>query len=374
MRHYFISVLSLIDEPRVAEIAAEIFSEVDMRDVTISYLFDILSKHKYHTKDIEEKAVSFLELIANSDNEIHDFSFWELDDVLKYLKSIDKILSYAGLVEASMLNLSLDRDTRRVALENFVRIDPKKQFNTLIKSICDLDETLQILIAQEIGLWKGKQIIQLRNEIKICGTERAKDLVLKQEKTKKKQDAKTKERKEIEYANADVIDRISNLRRDINIHAQSRLGTKILCETELLIKQIKNVKEQSDLTQSVIDLRGILVLIEESLEHGYDLGAAQEIIEDLTPESMNRSLIKLHLFLHSKGIVVEKKLYGFRKINTLLSLLAAHPEQENGLIRALKKEGLIELYTKKKWNDLHRELLKLYEVSLSNLLKRLKSK
>ena len=94
-------------------------------------------------------------------------------------------------------------------------------------------------------------------------------------------------------------------------------------------------------------------------------------IEDLRkviPDAENASggLNKFHYFLVQKGMVVDDTLFGLRSVQRVLNGFA-HREKEQDLIRALKGEGLDNLYHQSRWPELHREILIKYRDALQRL-------
>lgn len=68
----------------------------------------------------------------------------------------------------------------------------------------------------------------------------------------------------------------------------------------------------------------------------------------------------------SKGYRIDHNLYGLRSLNALVNLVT-HPELEKDLIKVLRELGVYNQYKDKKWEELHREILKKYLISLQKL-------
>jgi len=60
-------------------------------------------------------------------------------------------------------------------------------------------------------------------------------------------------------------------------------------------------------------------------------------------------------------------LLGFRLLNQMLTLLAAHPENEGDMLKVLDSLGLKNLYINKEWPKIHTQLLENYKSILGKL-------
>jgi len=64
-------------------------------------------------------------------------------------------------------------------------------------------------------------------------------------------------------------------------------------------------------------------------------------------------------------------LFGLRKINRIVSLLATHPEEKDELERILKENRYFKLYHEEKWSEIQMLLLKRFITVLKKMKGRL---
>lgn len=372
--HYFISVLGAINTPRALAILKDIFIKEDTKRIDKLWILPYFEKNnQFQEEYIRFCTEQLLKLNATSVMEDEDSDEYDLPGILSFLKSAKKLSENLEVLRSILFDPSQRRAIRKVILFYWLRENSDERLKYLIENYNETkDDDLDIILAEELKRWKGSKVESLIKLIKEIGYPRAKEILEKSEKEKQE---KNVQRKEDQYPNIDLLKNISALRSKINFSSQEdqNLGFKIFAETESLFKQQEAINNKDALVAACIDLRDIIQNITSDVaSHNIELEEAKKHIPNINEDSSKKSLNALHLSLISKGISVPKDLYGFKKLNQAVSLIAAHPSESKDLIKILTSLGLIDSYKGGNWQEIHTKLLKIYKESLEKLMEALK--
>jgi ribosomal protein S8 len=371
--HCFLSVLGAINTPRAIAILKDIFSKEDTKRVDKLWILPFFAK----SNQFEEEYVNYcieqlLKLSSTGIMENEDSDEYDLPVILSFLRSSKRLGENIKLLELILFDPSQRRAIRKIFLFYWMREEPNEKLQYLIVNYDKIkDDDLDIILAEELKGWKGSKVEALIKLVKEKGYPRAKEILEKSEKEKQKINI---QRKEDQYPNIDLIKEITALRSEVNFLSQENknLGFKIFADSENLFKQQEAVSNKDTLVALCIDLRDIIQnIVPEATVHSMDLDEAKKHIPGITGDDLKKSLNALHLDLVSKGIVVPQDLFGFKKINKAVSLIAAHPSESRDLIKILTSLGFISSFKDGNWQEVHTGLLKLYKQSLEKLLKTL---
>jgi hypothetical protein len=368
--------LLAIDSEEIVKLILELFDNIEPYKEDIGDIIAILDKYKYYdNQQIINLAGSYVENFPyKSLRDTWGFqSSYSLSRILSYLKNSKQINNYIEPLKTIFFSEELSRDERAVALKFFLRIDSSTQFRFLI----DRHEGFkgsdtEIILSKELIGWRGTLVTKIKDLIVEKGGPRAKEIILEErnklEEAEKKSKQVTQESEQKTFNNAALVSQIFELRKDINLKSISILGFKLFQDTELIAKQMKPSENESDLRDACIDLRGVLQNLDPKIK---DNSLSNEEIAKLLPNSTESDLTKpinqLFLFLHSKKIAIDKNFFGLRILNQILNIFAAHPDSQEELIEILKKANLYDVFSQKKWSDMHRLIIEMYIAFLVKL-------
>ncbi len=369
--HYFVADLTKFKTNDVAEILKEIAHTTE-RDADISMMTDYLAEIEYFDSEIVNKIKKIFEKDIFS-GEMEDY---ELEQYYTYLEKLGKETEWLEVLLRMCFEDDRQKvDTRKIALKKLLKLKPKEYINSYYENYGSLKgKKAEIILVEEISKWHGGKIPLLHKKILEIGSERAREL-LKKEQLKKVEEKKIneiKEQKEIkeEYKTADVISEIAELRSNINkiSIADERFGFPLFSPSEEIYQQGKPANSKASLVGYCIVLRSLFGGFDNKI---MELEISEERTAELMPDikELTGSINKFHLVLLEKGINVDNSIFGLRNINIIASKFA-HPnkETENELIDILKKESLIDYYKENNWSILHREILLRYRGVLEKLM------
>ncbi|MBY0539502.1 hypothetical protein K2P56_03670 [Patescibacteria group bacterium] len=365
--HYFISSLKKYSSPQVKKFLTDVASDPKSPEAAFIWSLDYLADINF----LDDRVISRIKEILSSDD---DFLPFDISQMAKFLK-------FAGAlqgVDAQFLTIvkkqKLQKDTRETAIRALLELDPTKYLQWFIDNFQSLvDSKSDNVIAEVLTTWNGSLVTKLEEMILEDGNDRAKELVTAKhdriKKDLKKESEKKAESTATTFSNADVIDEIYRLKRTINLHtlSDSGFGFQLLPDSDLLASQMRNANSEAELIKSAIDLRATSMLFHESIEnHGIDFETAKQHIPNTNEEEMKAPLNKFYLFLISRSKDVPDDLFGLRRLN-LVPNKSAHPDDQEGMVKALTKLDLLEFYKNGDWLKIQRALLELYRDSLRGI-------
>lgn len=366
--HYFISALLTINSEEVLKIALEMIT-MPRRSIDYAYIYQIFTKFRYSSDQIINDAIDQVRLISeNPEKAIIKYEY-DLSYILDYLKLMKRIDTISKFLERIVLNEHLKDDFRKTALYYLLRIDPNLEIQYFIDNYDkNRSDSLDLLLTRELLQWKGKLVGTLLDIIKQKGLVRAKELILAKEKKDIKEQHEEKKAETIKFSNIQLIVEIHDKKAKINslTIANNEIGLAIFTESESLIKQQEIVTNLESFMTKCAELRSIFKGIAQNVKNPYTEEVALKKLTNQTKENLNKPLNRLTLFLMSKGYRIDHNLYGLRSLNALVNLVT-HPELEKDLIKVLRELGVYNQYKDKKWEELHREILKKYLISLQKL-------
>jgi len=378
--HYFLTTLKEIKSENTGKYLNDLLEKGAIRDDHITWVLDIMSKLEYYTSQTNEIAENFLENYSSPGfKESLSLDRWTMGFILEYLKKAGIINKHKENIRKLLFEESLDREEKAIALSYLLRIDPDGELEYLIENYMSKikNTALELIITKELLGWRGGKVTQLKNLIIENGQERAKE-ILKEEQVKKlKSQAEAEkiiqEKESIIYGNSKIVIEIANIRKDINKKTQSNPNFlyKLFPDDELLFSQIGSANNESSFIESCVKLRSVVQNINEKVQnHRLDEATIKNLLPDASESDVEKSLNQLFLYLKSKNINVDSKLFGLRSLNRILSLVG-HPEAEKELMDSLSKINALEIYNKKEWSKIHKYFLDFYKQALDQLNKSL---
>lgn len=369
--HYFISDLTNFKSSDAVKILKEI-AHITNRDADISTMVYYLTDIQYFDPEIVNKVKKLFEKevvegnIYSYDIEVY-FTYFE--------KSGKKMEWLESLLQAHFENDSEDMETRKTALKKLLKLKPKKYIDLYYEKYDSIKgKKIEIIFVEEISTWHGGIIPQLHQKILKVGSERAKEILQKEQARiiKKKQSKEIKEQKEVveEYQTADVISDIAELRSKINKISvtDERFGFPFFSLSEEIYQQGKPAKNKATLVGYCVVIRSLLGGFDKKIT---ELEISEEEARELIPDikELKGSINKFHLMLLKNKIDVDPGIWGLRNISRIVSKLA-HPNEEVGdeFFNILKEEKLFDYYKKDNWSILHREILLRYKGVLQKLI------
>jgi hypothetical protein len=373
--HYFIISLSELNSNEVIQIGLEIGENSDTRNANRIYTLDIFAKKNfYEQRAIQIALVSLFEFIDEIDT--NEYSFYS---IISYLKSAGALSKAEDELLSIFRNHKFSTKTREFAFGAWLEIDPTTKLQTIINDYGTIkqDNEQESIIAKVISRWQGPKIEELKKIIEQNGSIKAKHIIHRSRERDEEQKQKASEEKQQtvlkQYSNADLVEKISNLREKINDAAKSNeyIGFIIFPQNESLYLQLKTANDNATLIKACISLRELIQNLNSELgNHGLNIDEIRKLLPDTAEEDFNKSINKLFLFLYSKKFKVDSNSFGLRQLNQLVGLLGAHPSSEKDkLIKKLEAVKLDKAYKEEEWAGIHQGLLGLYINSLDALLK-----
>ena len=370
------------DENRLHENVIQIALEIDKnpkKEADRKYLLYIFDKRKFYKN--EAINIGLKTLSTYMDEEIPQE--WDLYGIIPFLKNAGVLNKIESQLSNIFRNNKFSNRAREYAFSKWWEIDPKGNIQATIDDYKTLKQNVQLegIIATVATYWKGSIIEELKKLIEDDGGIKAKLIIQRaKEKEEEKKQKESDEKQQVikkQYSNADLIEKISELREKINDNTQSNtdIGFKIFLPNESLFLQLKTANDDATLIKACISMREIIQNLNEELgKHNLTNEEIKKLLPNTAEEDFNKSLNKLFLFLKSKKFTIDPTIFGLRKLNQLAGLLGAHPRSEkDSLMQKLADVNLAKFYQEEDWGRLHQCLLEMYEKSLSALLSSLKS-
>ncbi len=376
--HFFIDSLNIYESNETVKIATKI-TKSPCKDTDFIWSLPIFTKYNHFNDEIIKKCLYILDQSSNKKTKliIEDYHLEKITNFLLGAGKTKEIISNFRIILASNY---FAKNVRNTVLKFLLKIDTVPTFDLLISDFQKFDPDLQTLISKQIITWKGPKTEILKKLIKETGTPRAIEIIETYEKKieneKQKEEISKKQQETEEYGNTKIVLEISSLRTNVNYLAlaNEKLKTELISKGENLMCQIKTIKDQSSLIEACINLRSVILSINEKIviPNPIDTNVLSKILPGLRKEELNKSLNKLCVFLYLNGIKVDSSLFGIRSLNQTVSLIGAHNDETEELIDLLKKQNLFEDFSNKNWDLLHKKILQMYKDSLTKMSDSLK--
>lgn len=373
--HYFISDLTSFKTADASEFLKEIARD-SIKNNDISIMVGYLADIAFFAPDIISKVREAFE----NDISSGDMLDFEVDKYFLYLeKSGENIERLEVLLRKCLEDDHQNIPTRKAALKKLLKLKPTEYVNFYLENYDILKgRKLEVILVEEISTWHGGKVSLLHKKILDSGSERAKEILMKEQSriTKEKEAREINEQKEVrsEFETADVISDIAMLRSKVNklSTADEKFGFAFFQASEEIYQQGKPARDKATLIGYCMALRPLLGgFTEKVTEFAVSRERALELMPDL--KDFNGSINKFHLLLLEKGIKVDSGLFGLRNISRMITKFAAHTDEENSpeLLEILRKEGLYYVYKEDNWSRFHREILLKYKGVLDKLIESL---
>ena len=368
--HYFLSSLKKYSSPQVKKLFIKIVTDTTTSNTNFVWALDSLPEIEYEDDTVTQRTESYL----HGD----DFAPHELLAIVEYLKFAKRLEENSDPLLRIIKKESFKKDTRKLAIRILLELNASVYLQHFLDDFNELRDTNSDYILAEVLIsWKGSLVTKLEDEILKNGNDRSKEIINDKRQKKaavaKKEEIQKAESTVIEYPNSDVIARIFELRSRINILTLSDddFKSSLFKELTILIKQTRPANSDTELSAFALDLRAFLQSFSKNTKnHGISYEAASKIIPNTSEPDMLSPLNQFHLFMVSKGRSIAGNLFGLRELNLLTNKIA-HPEDQEGLIKALTTNNLLRLYQEENWQALHRSLLESYMDSLISIEKSL---
>lgn len=365
--HYFLVDLIGFKQPEAIEILKKLATETISGSADISYLIDFCIENNHFpnefTRQVEAGFYGDLGLEMDSYN---------LTPYLQYFLATKKFSEMEEVVISIFEGEEFKLGARATALSYLVKYDTTKYLQHYYENYEKIKGgKAEIIFAKELNGWKNGIVPKFNEKIIKEGSERAREIIeekLKKDKvSEEKKEAEKEKNIERKFSNAEIIMEIASIREKINILTAGdvRFGFPLLVPTELLPKQSAVVEDEHKLIGYAIELRTIVQGINENVaQHGFTPEEAEKHIQGIAKEG---SINNLQLFLISRGVSVDVRLFSIRDINMTLAKLAHPTGEKKELVEQLQTVGLYDLYRGEDWNSLHKKLLIMYKDSLFSL-------
>lgn len=376
--HYFISTISELNSNNVIQIALEIGEDSKSNIVDIEYVLEIFNQRKiYEQRAINIALKAFQKFITKkSDSE------YSLYSIISYLKNA----GYLNFIENDLFKIFISNEfnlkSRQYAFGKWLKADPKKNLQLIIDNYNDIRQNSEqeLIIAKVICGWKGPKVEELRDIIEINGGLQAKNIIkrFKEKDEEKKQKTIFEKNKILEkiYSNADLIEKISLLRKRINdvAKANKNIGFIIFPPNEAIFLQSKIANDDATLIKACVNLRDFIQNLNNELSnYGLSDDEVKKLLPDTAEQDLGKSINKLFLYLTSKKFSVDNSVFGLKQLNQILGLIGAHPDKDKiALFKKLEEVGLDKAYNNEEWDIIHQSLLEKYINSLNLLLNTIK--
>jgi len=374
--HYFLSTLSHIQSKDIQASLLTLFTEIQAEGKNqdhLPWVISAMSAHKYYP----EKIIAFV--VKNINNYTDTVYF---DPKERYAYDLETFLSYckdAGIIEQLSEDLKnlweeVGKAEKIVVLRHFLRLKSAKPFDYFLENYKPGEnEDMDIILAKELVGWTGGGVRKLKNIIITSGYVRAKEILqMEQESLKKKQQKEEKENQQKVsglFANVQVASDIRALRRQINNKTLSspNFQFRIFPESELIGDQARSAKTREEFTQCCIDLRSIISDLNKTINnHSLEEDTVDKLLNGVSEEHKEKTFNQLYLYLVAKQYKVNITMFGIRKLNRILSLVA-HPGDHKYLLDELKRQNLLDDYNAENFHKIHSQLLEKYKEFLFEL-------
>lgn len=376
--HYFVSDLTSFKTADAGEILKEI-AQTTQKESDISMMINYLTDIEY----FDPLIVAKLRGLFESEIDSGDTYDSDVEKYFNYLQKAGEDLKYLEeLMQIYFEDERQDISSRKIALKKLLKLKPTDYIKIYYDNYERMKgKRMEIIFVEEISTWHGGIIPDVHKKILNIGSERAKE-ILKKEQLKKADEKKTQEineQKEVkaEYETADVIASVAELRTKINkiSSTDERFNFPLLTASEEIYQQSKPAKDKTMLIGYCMTLRPLLGgFSDKVLSFEISEERALELIPDL--QNFNGSINKFQLLLLEKKINVDSGIFGLRNLNRIITKFAAHTNEESSaeLHDILKEENLFDYYKEDNWSKLHRQILIKYEEFLEKLVNALNGK
>lgn len=367
--HYFLSALGPIQSKDIQTSLMELFQQIKGDDSgkrsRLPWVVSAIREHKFYPEEVNDVVLG---VVKNFTDSIY------FEPMSKYGYDLGSFLKYcaeAGIMEELTDSLKVlwehkevGKQEKAIILYRLLRIKSANPFDYLLENYKPMeDKDADVILSKELVGWTGRKVDKLKKIIMKSGYVRAQE-ILQAEKIeiekKQKVEAQENQQKITEtFSNSKIVHDIRTLRRQINNKALSNPNFQfnLFPANELLIDQSQNAKSREELTQHCIDLRSIISDIENGVSnHQLDQVAIDTLLVGIEEQDKGKTLNQLYLYLRSKGYEVDISLFGIRKLNRILSLVA-HPDDEKLLLKELKSQGLLDDYNIGNFSNVHHQLL-----------------
>ena len=361
--HVFINLIAKIDSQESSDLIKKIAKSSETDESNFVDCLEKLAKTSEFDKSIVCRAQSTL-----VDYFSRKTKYFFLYDLLNYLEKANSLSEFKEVLKDIFLSEEYDKNDRRTALNFYFKINPKVNIQYFIDNFNTINnDDSELILTRVVLTWTGSLVNKLIEVIKEKGSIASK-LAIEQKLNQQSQEKSKQEAKNFEeYSNGKQIETISKMREKINELSLTLFKHKIFPDDETLMLQIQTVKDKNDLIANCSSLRDIIQNIEDDAKkHCMSYEDAIKHINNIDPQSVNKSINALHLYLLSKNIKVDSEMFGIKNLIKILSLLGAHQE-DNDLIPILKKADLINLYNTEQWPEIHRGILDRYVMCLKKL-------
>jgi|GEM_PF-6445293 len=365
--HWFLLSLSNYKSSHAIDFLNRIAQDPTSSDTEFIFSLSSLTLEKIKNASAVERCKKIL-------SEPLEISAWELERVASYLIAVDELTNIDHHLYEIVNNNSVEKDIRKNALLVLMQMNSSKCLQYFLdnKEEIRLNRT-DIVISEILKNWNGTLVEKIEDYILSEGSDRAKEIISAKRSSKKRSDAvaiaKKAESNVDMFSNGDIVIEIVDLKKSINLRAMGNveIGFPLLPDSDRLVSAMKTARNSSDIVELAISLRSLIVTYPEKIsQHGFTYEQALEIIPGMEERELTTPLFRLHLFLHSRSVVIPGDFFGFRKLNVFPNKVA-HPEDDAGFVVALKKNYIYDLYAAEDWKGVQRKLLENYRDALIKL-------
>ncbi|MDO8470629.1 MAG: hypothetical protein Q7S63_01480 [bacterium] len=362
--HYFVSALNHIESREVLDVMIDIVSDPNVEPLIFTYALESFQKYEY----FQPQMVLSAKLILF--NFVSEYTNISLENLLEYLSKAGIIIEVDTSLQAVFETDKFDTEERSTSLSYLIKSDSKKWLQFYIDNHSRIvNKSAEIILSKTLMSWKGPLVEQLKEKIATGGGPRAKEII-ENSRRKEAKEEEEKEKKELSsHPNSKVIQNIIEMRGKVNILSSTNpnIGFNIFPSRESIYKQLEAATTEAGLRSACLELREFFQDIDKNVgEHGLELDQAAKIIPGLVQQDFNKSINQLHLFLSSKGLIINPDLYGLRSLHKLVALFA-HPDAKVDLVSLMERVNIADFYKKEDWVALHRHILELYLTFLEKL-------
>lgn len=368
--HYFVSALNQIESKEVLDVMIDIVSDSNVEPLIFTYALPTFQKYEYFQPQVVLSAKLILFDFVSKRTNIG------LEDLLEYLMKAGVIIDVDNSLQAVFETDKFDTEERSTSLSYLIKSDPKKWLQFYIDNHSQIaNKSAEIILSKTLMSRRGPLAEQLKERIAASGGSRAREIIgeLRRKEAKEEEE---KEKKELSsHPNSRVVQNIVEMRGKVNIlsSTNSNISFNIFPSRESIYKQLEAATTEAGLRSVCLELREFFQDIDKSVgEHGLDLEQATKIIPGLLQKDFSKSINQFHLFLVSKGLIVNSDLYGLRPLHKLVAFFA-HPAATSDLVSLMEKMNIAEFYKKEDWIALHRHILEFYLKFLEKLHSELSS-
>lgn len=372
IRHIIIGCLNTLESKETLELLKKIATD-DSDDLVFSYTTAGLLRYKFFSEEITEKA----KLV------VLNYSIKNTNIALDYLVQYIEASGHFEDIEDDLKDVFEDKDfdleDRKIAIGYLLKRDSKKWLQYYIDQYDTFDPDTKILLSKKIQNWEGSLSNKLKDLIVEKGPVRATEVIVKSREAKAKDEktakAKEGEKEEVTYSNSALVSAITSTREKVNtastVHAEIKFP--LYNPDDSIFKQMETAKTEEAMVMRMAALRDHIQNINKEVgNHGVSFEQAKLIIPGISEQDFNKSLNQLTLLLHSRKIISDSDLFGFKNINRAVNLFT-HAKEQPELIKALAVISLAEEYKSRNWPSLHKGMMEQYLKCFEKLLSALQS-